>query len=661
VQPNRIFLYTLKEFNQMTKWHDLLGKYGKPSPWPYPIRYDKEQEIETDVLVIGGGIAGCWAAISAARNGVKVALVEKADTIRSGSGGPGCDHWCVTPANPHSKVDPDDWAKRLVEHPVHAGQPPEEPLPVYYSNGIGTQIQCREDFDTLLELEQMGGKIRDVDDEYVGAEGRYDDTKFMISPRMSPDHSTEVTIRVWGTTFKPALKNECKRMGVQIYDRVMVTSLLTEGGVQGARVVGATGFNDRTGEFMIFKSKAAVLATSGSSSLWILNTELAGYNTFPASRAKSGDGLAMTWKAGAELTLMESTGPQMAGTGYKHTWYGGAGDASYENIQLVDSNGKKLKWPVQGWVDGGAMMPPTPENMKEIIDAVKSGEYALPFYGDFPAMPDIERKATWKLMLGEESTTRNITNSYEKAGFNPAKHLLMNHNFIEGTSPAHWRMPGRGGPVVDWNLKSTLDGLYVAGDVMFAPGDHSYAASTGRYAGRKAAAYSREIGEPKISREQVALEKTRVYAPIKRSDGVDWKELHAGIARVMQYFCGEYKTELLLNMGLDALKEIEEVFVPRLYALDPHKLMRSIEDLSLLTHGQIVFSASLARKASSQMLDFYRIDYPEIDPPQWNKFVTVKLENNKVKVGELPLNFWGNMVANYEAHNKDYTGVYKGK
>jgi NADPH-dependent 2,4-dienoyl-CoA reductase/sulfur reductase-like enzyme len=68
----------------MTKWLNLLEKYGKPTPWPYPICYDKEQEIETDVLIIGGGIAGCWAAISAARTGVKVALVEKADTIRCG-------------------------------------------------------------------------------------------------------------------------------------------------------------------------------------------------------------------------------------------------------------------------------------------------------------------------------------------------------------------------------------------------------------------------------------------------------------------------------------------------------------------------------------------------------------------------------------------------
>ena len=78
-------------------------------------------------------------------------------------------------------------------------------------------------------------------------------------------------------------------------------------------------------------------------------------------------------------------------------------------------------------------------------------------------------------------------------------------------------------------------------------------------------------------------------------------------------------------MGLDTLKEIEEKWVPTLYALDPHKLMRGLEDLSLLTHAQIILHASLARKASSRLLDFHRIDYPQLDPPEWNKFITVKI------------------------------------
>ena len=144
----------------MTTWHDYLKEEGQPPNWPYPILFDQERVIDTDVLVIGGGIAGCWAAISAARQGLRVALVEKGDTVRSGAGGPGCDHWCDAPANPLSRVTPDDWAQHMANRP--------------YSNGIGIQIQCREDFDTLLEMEQMGGKIKEGVGKAVGDEVEYE-------------------------------------------------------------------------------------------------------------------------------------------------------------------------------------------------------------------------------------------------------------------------------------------------------------------------------------------------------------------------------------------------------------------------------------------------------------------------------------------------------
>src|SRR4030042_689264 len=99
----------------MTAWQELLEKEGHAPEWPSPIRYEQEQEIETDVLILGGGIAGCWAAISAARKGVRVALVEKGATIRSGAGGPGCDHWCDTATNPLSKVNPDGGPQQLAD------------------------------------------------------------------------------------------------------------------------------------------------------------------------------------------------------------------------------------------------------------------------------------------------------------------------------------------------------------------------------------------------------------------------------------------------------------------------------------------------------------------------------------------------------------------
>jgi succinate dehydrogenase/fumarate reductase flavoprotein subunit len=639
------------EVRHMFIWQRFITKEGSAPEWPYPIRYEQEQEIETDILVLGGGIAGCWAAISAARKGVKVALVEKGATIRSGAGGAGCDHWENCATSPVSKVDPDERAQQLAD--ANGG----------YGCGIARQILCRENYDTLLELEKMGGKVRDYDDEYKGAEGRDDETKFMVSPRYNPNHETNLVLRIWGTTFKPALKKECERLGVKIYDRVMATSLLNMGGMQGARVVGATGVNVRTGEFMVFKAKATILCTAGTGSVWVFNTELAGITPF-RPRNVSGDGVAMAWRAGAELTMMEKSTLLNLGTGYKHHWYGGASDASYENLPIVDANGKRLPWPTQGWADGGAMGP-TPEVLETIHQGVLKGEYALPFYGDFPSMAEVERRATWGLMIGEESTTEIIVKTFTESGFDPNKHLLQNYQLIEGRSQPQFRSVdsarGRGGILIDnWDMKTTLDGLYTAGDILPACGDHSVAASTGRYAGRKAADFALQIDEPAISQEQVALEKARVYDPIKKSDGIEWKELHAGIARMMQYFCSEYKTESLFNMGLDEIRDIEENYVPKLYALDPHKLMRSLEDLSVLTVAQIILYASLARKASSRFLDFQRIDYPELDPPEWNKFVTVRLENGNVRVGERPLDYWGNLKENYEAHNKDYTGVYQG-
>ena len=645
----------------MTTWHEYLRDEGRPPAWPYPIRFGQEQVIDTDVLVIGGGIAGCWAAIGAARQGVKVALIEKGDVVRSGSGGPGCDHWCNAPANPLSRVTPDDWARHMADRP--------------YSNGIGIQIQCREDYDTLLEMEQMGGKIRDTEDQYAGAEGRDEKTKFMISPRYGTIHSylpdphmgepgfnppekrNNVVIRVWGNTFKPILKKECKRLGVQVFDRVMGTSLLNENGAQGARVIGATGLNERTGEFLIFRSKAVILSTAGAGSIWLMSMEHGGYSNMH-SRLITGDGTAMAWRAGAALTKMESGNVINIATGLKHKWYTGGGDASYENVPIVDAKGRRLPYPIQGWEDAGAMLP-TPEVEGKIREGIMKGEYELPFYGDFPAMPEVERRVTWNLMLGEESTTRVFINSMKQGGFDINRDLLLSYKFIEGQSMQQWREAGYGGGVVvDWNLQTTVEGLYAAGTQMFAPEDHSYAAATGRYAGRKAAAYVKEIGEPKINKDQIEQEKNRVFAPTRRSSGIEWKELHSGISRAMQYYVSEFKTERLFEMGLEELERLETEAVPRLFAHDPHKLMRTIEDLSLMEYAKVIIHASRARKASSIPMNFRRIDFPETDPAEWNKFLTFKLENNKIQAGELPPRFWGDMVKQYEAHNQDYTGVY---
>ena len=155
--------------------------------WPYPSEVGEMERLEADVLVLGGGISGCMAAISAARKGQKVILVEKGATRRSGAGGSGCDHWESAATNPCSGVTPEELVSAMLDD--NDG----------YNNAISHYIECREGWDHLQEIEKIGGKIRDTEDEFAGAEFRDERTKLMFAY----DYKNKFTIRIWGTRSSP--------------------------------------------------------------------------------------------------------------------------------------------------------------------------------------------------------------------------------------------------------------------------------------------------------------------------------------------------------------------------------------------------------------------------------------------------------------------------
>jgi len=638
--------------------------------WPYPVNYGKENEVSADVLIIGGGIAGSHAAINAAKRGAKVAVVDKAPIVRSGSGGAGVDHWGGALTNPCSKITPEE-AMKFGEGGPFGGP---------YGFGHIRYITGKESWEALLDLEQMGMTIRDEDDEFAGAPFRDEETKLLFAY----DYKMNNCIRVQGADVKPALYKELKRLGVDMYERIMVTGLLNEGGRRGARVVGATGVNIRTGEFCIFKAKATILCTAQPLRIWIFNTELVGSNTAHDDPNLAGDGNAMGWLAGAELTLMErsqqSAGPfryPAYGTGNAHnTWFPCTIlDAKGKEIPWVDRDGNVLKTVEErtrtgGQGPGGAMLIP------DLSERISKGEYALPFYADLPDMPEHERRAIFGLMVCHEGKTRiPVYENYTQAGFDPDKDMLQANvlppqlagQFVPWWDPKsklasapQWRETaflGGGGLLVDWDMKTSLEGLFAAGAQTAGGGGHSPAAATGRYAGRKAAAFAHKAEDPVIDRTQIDDEKARVYAPVGRRGGIGWKELQAGICRMMQDYCGEYKGEETLKLGLWWLNSIREGEAARTHVRNPHELARFLECMMRLTVGEIIIQASLARKASSDSLDFKRLDYPETDPPAWKKFVTIKMENSDVTVGERPLNYWlqppyaPTYEENYEAHS----------
>ncbi len=145
---------------------------------------------------------------------------------------------------------------------------------------------------------------------------------------------------------------------------------------------------------------------------------------------------------------------------------------------------------------------------------------------------------------------------------------------------------------------------------------------------------------PVVDRRQVESEKTRVYAPIQREKGMGWKELAAGIARIMQDYCGEYKQEETLRLGLRWISEIRENEASEIAARNPHELTRTLECLTRLTVAEMILHASLARRASSTLLDFKRLDFPEVDPQEWNKFIMLRLTDKEIVVENLPFRYW---------------------
>lgn len=635
--------------------------------WPYPILYGKEETVVADILILGGGIAGSHAAINAAKKGMDVVVVDKGPVIRSGSGGAGVDHWHLACTNPCSRVTPEEMIEELSKFEGYSY--------AEYGNGITAYITCKESYDTLMDVEAMGVKVRDVEDRFAGAPFRDEKTKLLFAYDYEKRHNIRVN---GGADIKVALFNELKRRGVRLYERVMVTRLLTAEDKEGKRVVGATGVNVRTGAFYIFLAKATILCMGPPSGLWIFSTELNGLASIFGDPNNTGEGTAAAWLAGVELTLMEGSSRALSSGGFRYPLYG-TGDChnTWYPCSVVDAEGKEIPWVGR---DGSVLTDfyqrlrsaegqkfffygrrgpydvQGPDLLPDFPERIRKGEFVLPLFADLPGLPETERRVIWGFMIYHEGKTRIVYNTYTKAGFDPNKDMLQipimppqeygGRPFWEHYGPTQWRegpSPGifsGGGILFDWDLATNLKGLYVAGTQGYAGGDHSQSACTGRYAGRKAAAYARRAALAQFDRRQVEEEKDRVYSFVKREDGLCWKEIRAGICRVMQDYCGEFKNGKTLELGLRLLRSIGENEARLLYARNPHELMRVLECTTLLTIGEIVMQACLARKASSAYINFFRLDYPEVDPPNWYKLLTLRLEGDEVKLGERPVRYW---------------------
>lgn len=586
--------------------------------WPYPIKYGVINRVKIDVLVVGGGLAGSCAGIAAARRGAIVAVVDKAPIKRSGCGGAGMDHYNTVLDNPKTPMTPEDnMAKAMT-----VGR-----------QGHRDYIAVKGAWDALMELEKLGLPIRDEDDDFKGCATRDEELKLL----KAYDYRDLIAVKLRGGHYiKHVLYDGLKREGVKLFERVMVTSLLNEGGKAGTRVVGATGFSMETGEFYVFEAKSVILSTGYICSCWTFSTEITG-NSYRWDPNDIGEGFAMAWKAGAKVVNMHKNGHTMASHPFAWPRFGvGNPSNTWFPCTIVDNNGKEIPWvdkngkslssvaernlPAEGQPYCGSTISDdlkgieTPNLISDLPDRIRSGEFELPLWADLPGMPEDERRSIWGMMIGNEGKTRyTIYDYYTRWGFNPDKDMLQapvmspdgyrSGGWFQGEPHAvkPWRSESfgrQGEPSCDWNLMTSVGGLYCAGATIGLEGC-SFACSSGFYTGNRASEYVRQVSGGGIDEAQVQAEIERVYAPVKRLGDPDayvsWKELWAGSARVMQQDCADNLSIPILRHGLQWMDSIKKQEMQQTYARNPHELARVLECETRITCSEVILNACISK------------------------------------------------------------------
>jgi succinate dehydrogenase/fumarate reductase flavoprotein subunit len=536
-----------------------------------------EEIIRTDVLCIGGGIAGLMAAIRAAELGARVVVAEKANSKYSGSGATGNDHFmCYIPE-------------------IHG--PDIEPIVNEFQRGQQGGLRHRSFIRAWLERSFEIVKLWDSWGIPMKYNGQYEFAGHALpgQPLMHLHYA--------GKDQKKILTQQALKRGVEVLNRVMCFDLLhDEEGVKGA-----IGINTVEDELITFHARRVILGTGSvmrlypaSTPAWMFNTRL--------SPACVGDGRAMAFRAGAELASMEipilRCGPAYFARAGKATWAG----------VLRDSEGKPVG-PFVTEPDTKYGDPVVDVYQDIFLDYKKSGRG--PVYMDCNGLSDegLDYMLHWLRNEGNVA----ILNHLEEEGIDVRK------NPVEFRSYEHELFP-RGGIYYDNEAATSLGGLYAAGDEFF--GGISGAAVFGWIAAENAARHGAEAGPLKRVKEKRQVdEKKEFLEEIRnREVGPGWKETNIALQQIMWDYAGQVRSETLLNAGLAALQRLKQKARTSIIAPNPHELTRCLEVFNLMDLAELVFIAARERKETRGR--HIRPDYPFTNP-LLEKLLIVKMVNGK--------------------------------
>lgn len=543
----------------------------------------KTEKISTDVLIIGGGTAGCYAALTISENSDKKVLIcEKAHIKRSGclaAGVNALNAYIVEGRKPQDYVD---YAKKDADGIVR------EDLLLTMSEKLN---------EVTDRLEKLGLVIlKDENGKYVTRGNR--------------------NLKINGENIKPILADAVeKAKNVTVLNRVNIFDY----SVKDNKINGAFGFGIESGIFYTIEAKAVIIATGGAAGLYKPNNPGFSRHKMWYPPFNTGAGYAMGIRAGAEMTTFEMRfialrcKDTIAPTG---TLAQGVGAKQINSLGEVYETKYGLT---------------TSERVYGTVNENQEGRGPC-----YLRTEGITAEQDESLLRAYLNMAPSQTIKWIESGRNPSRQNVE----IEGTEPYIVGGHTASGYWVDTDRATTIEGLFAGGDVAGGcPQKYvTGALAEGEIAGLSAVKYidSKESFE-KISDEDTNyhLRETEKYLTDRHSLYTT-EQLEEAMQTVMDSYAGGIKTnyrfnEKQLDIADCKIRQLETL-TDDLYAKDFQELMYICELKERLTVCKSVIAHLRARKETRWHSFAENLDYPEKDDRNFNKYVNSRLENGEIKI-----------------------------
>jgi len=559
-----------------------------------------EEYVQADLLIVGGGVAGLNAALTAAEAGLNVVITDKACIEHSGNIAGGVDHFLA-----YLETGPAwDTREAYLDFTARSSKGAADLTVVDH-------VYCAELKLAIKRLADIGCPLHQPDGSYFRTQSYGQPGPYWINFN--------------GKRLKPLLARAVRATGCRVLDRVVITDLLVNEGI----VEGAVGFHLRKGTFYVIGAKAVLLATGGTNRLYQNPTGLS-FNTWMCP-VNTGDGEAMALRVGAILANIEYLRMTVVPRGLS---------AAGLNA-LVGMGGRLLNGLGEEFMhryDPRGIQAPRYRLAEAVLSELKA--HRGPVYVDCRHLDPASLEHLIKT-LGYDKDT--LPDFLRQKGIDLSKDLLEVAP-SEGMQGGPTEVCGSG-IKIDSGCATNVSGLFGAGNSADQCRSLHMAVTSGIHAGRSAAAYAARKSIPPVSEARVRDIRRALYAPLNETGRViSWQEFEDVLQRVITEGLGPVRHAASLERTKDNLERLAEWYT-RVKANNYHELCRMQELRNMLTVARAMVRAALFRKESRFGQCHYRLDFPDTDDANWLGQVLVRQDQNgEITTSFLPLSYhqkWG--------------------